>query len=244
MEAKRYLGRFGKTGFVAVLALGTVVPAPAAADVFKFTGGNGVVTYTNKHRPGATRVKATSYIWTYTPTYARRMPTGKRKEYAELAARIASKYDVDPELVKAVIAVESGYDPNAVSPKGAQGLMQLIPATAERFGVSDPFDPEQNIEGGVKYLKFLYEMFDGNLIFVLAGYNAGENLVARIKAIPPFEETQGYVRKVIAIKEQKEEPVLDNKMYRKSLFSYVDDHGLVHLTDRRPVGIADARAVR
>lgn len=218
-----------------------VVPAGMRAEVYKSTGANGVVTYSNRSSRGATRVKATSYIWTYTPRYAHSIPSGKRKEYAAIAERIAVKHGVDPDLVKAVIAVESGYDPNAVSPKGAQGLMQLMPGTARRFDVDDPFHPEQNIEGGVKYLRFLNDMFGGNTIFVLASYNAGENLVNRIKAIPPYQETQDYVRKVLSIKDNRE-PDLTPQLARKTLYSYVDDNGLVHLTDKRPRG-ATARKV-
>lgn len=109
---------------------------------------------------------------------------------------LAARHKVDPELVLSVIAVESAFDPAAVSPKNAQGLMQLIPATAERFGVGDPFDPRQNVAGGIKYLAWLSRRFDGDLDLVLAGYNAGEGKVDRYGGIPPYPETQAYVGKV------------------------------------------------
>ncbi|HUG53603.1 MAG TPA: lytic transglycosylase domain-containing protein [Vicinamibacteria bacterium] len=115
-----------------------------------------------------------------------------------LAAEAARRHRLDPELVRAVIAVESGFRPQAVSPKGAQGLMQLMPATARALGVTDPFDPAQNVEGGTRHLKALVERYGGDLERALAAYNAGEGAVARHRGIPPFRETRDYVRKVLA----------------------------------------------
>lgn len=109
---------------------------------------------------------------------------------------LAPSYGLDPALVLAVIAVESNFQPKAVSPKNAQGLMQLIPATAHRFGVSDPFDPAENVRGGVRYLRWLLDYFNGNLVHALAGYNAGEKAVDRHRGVPPYQETQHYVRAV------------------------------------------------
>jgi hypothetical protein len=114
----------------------------------------------------------------------------------ELVASIARKHAIEPSLVDSVIRVESNYNPNAVSPKGAMGLMQLIPSTARRFGVNNTFHPEQNIEGGVKYLKYLMELYGGDERLALAAYNAGEGAVARYKGIPPYPETQNYVFQV------------------------------------------------
>jgi soluble lytic murein transglycosylase-like protein len=108
----------------------------------------------------------------------------------------ARKHEVEPALVESVIKVESNFNPHAVSHKGAEGLMQLIPSTARRFGVQDSFDPAQNIEGGVRYLKYLLEMFKGDERLALAAYNAGEGAVLRHKGIPPYPETQNYVYQV------------------------------------------------
>lgn len=122
-----------------------------------------------------------------------------RKPPAEVRAmvtKMAPTYGLAPELVLAVIAVESGYRVDVVSDKNAMGLMQLIPETAERFGVTKPFDPEQNLRGGMKYLRWLLAHFDGNVTFALAGYNAGEGAVRQYKGIPPYRETQDYVVKV------------------------------------------------
>lgn len=114
----------------------------------------------------------------------------------ELVASIARQHDVEPSLVDSVIRVESNYNPNAVSPKGAMGLMQLIPSTARRFGVNDSFHPQQNIEGGVRYLKYLMQLYNGDERLALAAYNAGEGAVAKYKGIPPYPETQNYVYQV------------------------------------------------
>lgn len=118
--------------------------------------------------------------------------------YDELIDGISARHGVDSTLVRAVIEVESGYDRHAVSSRGARGLMQLIPETGARFGVRDPFNPSENIEGGVRYLRHLLEMFDGNLSLSLAAYNSGENRVARLGRVPQIRETQDYVRKVQA----------------------------------------------
>jgi len=115
---------------------------------------------------------------------------------AETVDRIAQQNQISPQLVHSVIQVESNYDANAVSPKGAQGLMQLIPSTARRFGVSNVFDPADNIKGGARYLKHLLELYKGDEALALAAYNAGEGAVTRYGGMPPFPETQGYVAKV------------------------------------------------
>jgi soluble lytic murein transglycosylase-like protein len=117
-------------------------------------------------------------------------------EIAALVNRIAPDFGLDPGLVLAVIQIESAYRTNAVSPKEAAGLMQLIPATASRFGVRDVFDPEENIRGGVKYLRWLLAYFQGDVTLALAAYNAGEGAVDRHGGIPPYAETQSYVRLV------------------------------------------------
>lgn len=114
----------------------------------------------------------------------------------EAVDQIAGRYGLPPELLHSVIQVESNYNPNAVSPKGALGIMQLIPATARRFGVTDVFDPVENIEGGARYLQYLLGLFDGDYPLALAAYNAGENAVAKYGNVPPYPETQTYLRLV------------------------------------------------
>lgn len=116
---------------------------------------------------------------------------------AKLARDLASDYKLDPNLVLAVIEAESNFNPNALSPKNAQGLMQLIPATAERFGVHDVWDPEQNLRGGMAYLRWLLGEFKGDVRLALAGYNAGEGAVREHGGIPPYRETQDYVTRIM-----------------------------------------------
>jgi soluble lytic murein transglycosylase-like protein len=126
-------------------------------------------------------------------------PAVRRTLYSSLIERVAGQYGLQSELLHAVIAVESGYDPSARSRKGAGGLMQLMPGTAKRYGVADAFNPEQNIHGGARYLRDLMRLFDGDISLVLAAYNAGENAVLRNgRRIPQYLETVNYVPKVLS----------------------------------------------
>ncbi|BAI72217.1 membrane-bound lytic murein transglycosylase [Azospirillum sp. B510] len=127
-------------------------------------------------------------------------------EVAGLVNAIAPKYGVDPALVLAVIQAESAFRTDAVSPKEAAGLMQLIPDTADRFGVADVFDPKQNITGGVRYLRWLLAYFQGDVTLALAGYNAGEGAVDRHKGVPPYEETRNYIRVIRRLYDNSSHP--------------------------------------
>ncbi|HEY7162437.1 MAG TPA: lytic transglycosylase domain-containing protein [Acidobacteriota bacterium] len=118
-------------------------------------------------------------------------------QYSDLVLSLSKKHEVDWKLVAAVMKAESNFNPHAVSPKGAQGLMQLMPATARLYRVTDPYDPIQNIDAGVRHLKMLMNRFPGKLDLVLAAYNSGEKTVDHFKGIPPFSETQSYVKKVL-----------------------------------------------
>jgi hypothetical protein len=131
---------------------------------------------------------------------------GDRSEIAQLVRQLAPKYAVDFRLALAVISVESGFNPAAVSPKKAQGLMQLIPETAERFGVKKVFNPAENIKGGLAYLRWLLAFFQGDVPLVVAAYNAGERAVEKYHGIPPYAETRDYVRKITAIYKKTNHP--------------------------------------
>lgn len=120
--------------------------------------------------------------------------------YDDLIRRFAHEYDVDFALVKAVMSVESSFNPYARSSKGALGLMQILPATARRHGIDDLYDPAQNIEAGVKHLRYLLDTFNNKQYLVIAAYNAGENAVRQHRGIPPYRETQSYVRRVLSLK--------------------------------------------
>lgn len=117
----------------------------------------------------------------------------------KIVSKIAPEFQIDTDLVMAFIAVESGFNPHATSPKNAQGLMQLIPETAARFNVKDAYNPEQNVKGGMSYIRWLLAHFKGDLELVAAAYNAGENAVIKYKGIPPYPETQAYVKKIISL---------------------------------------------
>jgi TPR repeat protein len=132
-----------------------------------------------------------------------------RKDIALLVQRWAPQYSVDPELVLALIAVESRFDATAVSPKNAQGLMQLIPATAARFGVKNAFNALDNLKGGLAYLRWLLAYFKGDVPLVLAAYNAGEEAVERYRGIPPYRETRDYVKQITSVYGKSSHPYLE-----------------------------------
>ena len=132
--------------------------------------------------------------------------TPAQRRIVELLFKLAPDYGVDPLLGLAVVRFESNFDPAAVSPKNAQGLMQLIPETSARFNVTKPFDPEQNIRGGLSYLRWLLAYFKGNVALVAAAYNAGEGAVNRHKGIPPYAETQDYVKRIMGAFKKEDHP--------------------------------------
>ena len=171
-------------------------PARAAAQVYTRLSANGVVEATNVP-------DSTSYHLTYpgkgTLIHSRGFRRAVSRQYDAHVEAAAALHQVSSDLVKAVIAVESEFDQWAVSSKGARGLMQLMPATARRFGVRDAFDARDNILAGTKYLRILLDMFSGDIALALAAYNAGENAVLRYGGIPPYRETRGYVAKVQAL---------------------------------------------
>jgi len=121
------------------------------------------------------------------------------QKFTNFVSKAAEKYKVDENLIHAVIRAESSYNPNAVSPKGAGGLMQLMPDTAKQYGVIDRFSPEENIEGGTRYLKFLLDRYGGDVSLAVAAYNAGEGAVDKYDGIPPYAETRAYVEKISLI---------------------------------------------
>lgn len=132
--------------------------------------------------------------------------SGRQRELAELVLRLAPEYGIEPRLALAIAHTESNLNPNAVSNKHAQGLMQLIPDTAARFNVRKPFDPEQNVRGGLTYLRWLLAYFQGDVALAAAAYNAGEGAVNRYRGIPPYAETRGYVQRILEKFPREEHP--------------------------------------
>lgn len=187
----------------AVLIVPTI-PGETRADIYKYVDKDGVVHFSNQ--PSAKSQGGQLYIKSREKKKGRGdispfAPSDTSPErfsrYDEVIHQAATLYQLPEALVRAVIMVESNFDPRSVSHAGAQGLMQLMPATASRMEVRDSFDPRENIFGGVRYLRVLANLFNGDLELTIAGYNAGEGAVMRHGGIPPYEETQDYVVKVL-----------------------------------------------
>jgi len=173
--------------------------APSHAGIYRYEDPNGVIHFTNCPRDS----KFTLYIKESKEDAegGKPLPISYAKDsnrFDHLISEFSGKYQVDFALIKAMIRAESGFNPYAVSRKGAKGLMQLMPATALRMNVVDVYNPKENIDGGVRYIKYLLSLFNNDLRLSLAAYNAGENLVSELRTIPPYRETVDYIRKVQA----------------------------------------------
>jgi hypothetical protein len=188
----------GASGFWAAGALG--------GDIFVYQSSNGsrLITDHPRMEPGYRLIKvySESNIWNQTSRTPAPVFKPRPSAFDHLISQAAYQVNLDPLLIKSVMHAESAFNPNAVSRKGASGLMQLMPATARRYGVSSRFDPHQNVMGGARYLSFLVDKFDGDLRLALAGYNAGENAVVETGGIPPYDETRRYVKKVLGLYRQ------------------------------------------
>jgi len=174
-----------------------IAEAASAETLYEVRKSRGVVTFTTrKPSSGSYRVvnrRAPRHSRMIVRRGARERP--RKSEYDLLIKQTALSHGMDAALVKAVVHIESSFRPHVTSPKGAMGLMQLMPATAKRWGVDDAYNPEQNVRGGTKHLQMLMQRYHGNLRLVLAAYNAGEKAVDRYRGVPPYRETQNYVRK-------------------------------------------------
>jgi soluble lytic murein transglycosylase-like protein len=188
--------------------LAALLAAPPAwgAELYSFVDADGVINITNVPSDARyKRVRTNEVAGLYRPQpaggEARAVPTSKRREaYDPHVKGAAEKYRLPEALILAVMAVESNFDPRALSDKGAMGLMQLMPATAKDLYVADAWDPAQNIEGGARYLRLLANQYSGDLVKTLAAYNAGPEAVRRAgEAVPDIPETREYVRKVVAL---------------------------------------------
>jgi soluble lytic murein transglycosylase-like protein len=188
-----------RVGTLALIALAVILGAPAArAETFRLVAPDGTVHFTNaptdpRYRRLGLQPPAPSgstHGWL-------RLPPGALPHYRGEILAAARRYGVPESLITAVIRAESAFNPRAVSPKGARGLMQLMPATASVLGVRDAFDPAENIDGGVRHLRALLERFSSDLALALAAYNAGEQAVLTYGGVPPYPETREYVARVL-----------------------------------------------
>ena len=192
--------------FLLLTTLLFAIAPRAEADIYTHTDASGIIyfsnTMDNKNDKIVVAAQRDENGSGSTSDWAQVSQTGKDR-FASLVEEAARTYQVDAALLHAVISAESGYNPAAVSNKGAIGLMQLMPATARRYGVENSFDPEQNIRGGTKYLSYLLQLFNNNLELAVAAYNAGEKAVIRHGySIPPYRETLGYVPKVLKLQKK------------------------------------------
>src|SRR2546428_12124814 len=186
------MARFGFPLYGGAAAIGTAVPANA--DVAQLATNDGPVHFTNS--PTDPRYRGLGYSSGTAAGYLR-LPPADTGRYVTEIKDASGRYGVPERLVQAVIRVESAFNPRAVSVKGAQGLMQLMPETASLLGVRNSFDPQQNIDGGVRHLRGLIERFGNDLPLALAAYNAGEKAVVSYRGIPPYQETRDYVTRVL-----------------------------------------------
>lgn len=181
-----------------IAAAASLCAIDARADFYQYTDESGVVHITNvptsKKFKWMMEERKPSVLSPTNPAYRKI----SRQKFDELISSTASRYGIDPHLVRAIVKAESDFDEMAVSKKGAKGLMQLMPETASRMGVKDIHDPVDNVEGGIRYLSKLLKMFDWQVPLAVAAYNAGENAVVRYgNRIPPYNETQTYVKRVL-----------------------------------------------
>jgi soluble lytic murein transglycosylase-like protein len=183
-----------QAALVAALLL-AVVP-PALADTYRLVDSSGVVHFTNA--PADPRYRGLPVTASGSSTGWLRMTETSRSQYSTEIREISARYGVDPVLVESVIRAESAFNPTAVSRAGARGLMQLMPKTALALGVRDSFNPRENIEGGVRHLRYLLDRYPGNVALAVAAYNAGEGAVDSHRGIPPYAETQQYVQRVLS----------------------------------------------
>ena len=173
---------------------------PSSAGIYRYEDENGVIHFSNCPRDPKFKLyirESKDDVGEEPGERAPSLSVIDSKNFDYLITELAKKHGVDFALIKAMIRAESGFNPNAISRKGAKGLMQLMPATALRMNVSNVFNPKENIEGGVRYFKYLLSLFNNDLRLSLAAYNAGENIVAQLGTIPPYRETVDYVRKVL-----------------------------------------------
>jgi len=222
--------------FALVIAVATCLHAvPAQADIYAWRDEHGRLVLSKQPAPPGVTVRTFAVHGNdaLRTTSAQTSPLPLEHRLHAAVASHAARHALDPDLVRAVIRVESGWNPHAVSKKGAMGLMQLMPATAAEYGVADPFNPDENIRAGVAYLRRLIDRFDGKTELALAAYNAGPGAVEKYhRTIPPYRETRSYVKRIVSVTEVRVGP-------RRSIYKIVeliDGREVPRYSDRKPEG--------
>jgi hypothetical protein len=223
--------------YIAFFAIGAAVLAsPAYAQIYSWTDGNGHLVLSDHPKAGEARPSTASYVVPQADSFRTTRPVdeGKSVLYDDLIQEYARQNSVRTDLVRAVVQVESGYNVWAESPKGARGLMQLMPATIQQFGVRNPFNPLENIRAGVAYLRQLLDRYANNEVLALAAYNAGPGAVDKYgQAVPPYKETRDYVSKVNRIAgNTSKQRTPGSAIYR--ITEVVDGQETVRYSDRKP----------
>jgi len=215
------------------IALGWASPASAQIYLWKDANGNEIFSNVNQPPPDvASKTYAVPHTENIRTTTVVRQ-TARSEYFDDVIVEHAEKNGLRPDLVRAVVQVESAFNPYARSPKGAKGLMQLMPATALEFGVSNPYNPVENIRAGTAYLRQLLDRYDNNERIALAAYNAGPRAVDRYGVtVPPYRETQNYVAKVDKIASVRQLPTTTNKIYQVT--KIIDGREVVFYTDKKP----------
>lgn len=229
---------------ICLAAISVGAPQIFGSQLYSYLDENGVRHFTNTAPNGQVRdLKVTGSPPPVEPGVGQKPspPVSPREaKYDSIIDKYAGSYRLDTSLIRSMIAKESNFNAGAVSPKGARGLMQLMPATAATLGVQKIHDPEENIRGGMKYMRKLMDKFDNNLVLSLAAYNAGPNLVERIRKVPNYRETQDYVRTITARYGKKEiAPKAEEARVMPMKFQYRDQNGVLHLTNIPPVQRAE-----
>lgn len=201
----------------------------ASADIYKYVDDNGVECYSDI--PVDETANKIYNDKTKTSGATTRVEYEDLTDYHSIILAKADTYDIDPSLIKAVIETESNWDCMAISTKGAMGLMQLMPGTASDMNVRNPFNPEENIEGGTRYLKYLLERFKGDLTLALAAYNAGPNAVEKYDYVPPYSETRQYVSKVLSLYNGTSPDTSGKGSNRDKIYNVIMEDGSVLFTN-------------
>ena len=225
-----------KTFALLIAVAGVFRPISAQADIYAWRDEHGRLVVSEHPAPQGVTAAQTFAVHgndEYRTTAMDVAPAVMESQLLDVVAENAAKHEISADLVRAVIRVESNWNPRARSAKGAQGLMQLMPATAAQYGVSNAYDPEQNIKAGVAYLKSLIDRFDGKTELALAAYNAGPGAVEKYgREIPPYRETQSYVRRIVSVTPMQMGP---NKLIYK-IVELIDGREVPRYSDKKPDG--------